>query len=135
MTHSVVGRLVTVLLLSSVPGCVDTSPLPYEGLARDASTEAGPIDAECRECITGQGAPCREAYDACTAQDRCVDVTECLFVAGCFAVPELLDRIVCGQPCFQEHGILDQRDPLIAFLLPLNACTLPGAACGAACVK
>lgn len=133
-------RMLPLVLLSATrfaTGCVDTTPLHYEPPSRNVSDGGSGLDGsmlnECRSCVTDDGAPCRGDYDPCKANDRCVAFTDCLFNLGCFSLPELQDRIACGQPCFQQVGIMTSSDPALILALPINACTSPGKSCSDAC--
>lgn len=110
-----------------LPGCVDTTPLDYSPARRDAAADAPAVDpgviATCRECVTGEGAPCRSDYDNCAKVETCPELLECLLSDGCFSLRALEDRIACGEPCFDEFGINAGTHPALQAALPMNVCT------------
>jgi hypothetical protein len=119
------NRSLFALAVGVWSGCVDTSPIVVE--ERDAGAVTS---AACRACIVDEGAPCRAAYDACTAVAKCEPFIACAFERGCFALGALEDRITCGGPCLTDLGIVS-TDPALAPIVTLNLCSQ--AACREAC--
>ncbi|HMJ13859.1 MAG TPA: hypothetical protein VK524_20720 [Polyangiaceae bacterium] len=119
------------LSVVALQACVDTSPIVVNE-SKDASVQpdAGTV-AACLACVTGDGAPCRAAYDGCVAAPKCVDFIECAFELHCFALLALEDRIRCGEPCLRRFSI-GSTDPAIGPILLLNTCSQTS--CGKECV-
>jgi len=132
----VLALVVAVACTARLAACVDTTPLPYHAPSRDADAGGPTIDASirsaCRACVLSGDPTCE--YSACTADERCVAFSDCLFELGCFSHPELQDRIACGQPCFEQVGIQTNDDPALVLTLPINGCTSPSNVCGEVCV-
>src|SRR5262245_25432611 len=79
--------------------CVDTTPGEFT-----PGPEAG-VDpllvVACRNCIAGDGAPCRSIFDQCAALQTCPPALGCLIDNGCFTFPTLEERLACGSPCVE----------------------------------
>lgn len=115
--------------------CVDTTPIHVEEEHKDASVNRGAdsaLAAECRECVMGDGAPCRSDYDLCVSLPGCGEFTDCVFRIGCFSYPLLEDRLACGQPCIDAIG-LTSTHPALPGILALNTCTQ--GPCASACIR
>jgi hypothetical protein len=127
MKHVLV--LLHPLIALVLGACVDTSPLPFTPQTVDpAPTDGGTAGdgaaaARCRECVVGEGQPCRSEWDRCRAEPRCEALVECLFVEGCFRIAALEQRIACGDPCFDQIGLSGADDPALTLALPINICT------------
>lgn len=130
------GRLVPFALSILLGGCVDTSPVAYtppepkDAQAVDAAGDAG-AGLACRQCITGDGAPCRAQYDVCVGTDKCEVVMGCLFDKNCMTFSVVADRINCGLPCLAKYGVLAGIDPATTALAGINVCTI--ASCKTEC--
>jgi hypothetical protein len=122
------GRQVRLVLVTSIllAGCVDTSPVVYTPPeARDAqAVDAAAAALACRQCITGDGAPCRAAYDVCVGTDKCEVVMGCLFDNNCMTFSLVPDRINCGLPCLAKYGVLAGNDKATTALAGINVCTI-----------
>ncbi|HEY6558869.1 MAG TPA: hypothetical protein VI072_16405 [Polyangiaceae bacterium] len=134
--HGPILSSVALATLCSLSSCSDTNPLDFrEDAGSDA--EAG-VDRErieeCKKCMTDPGAPCRKDYDLCAPFERCVTLIECAVQTGCFALPELSQRIPCVTPCLRALKVTTSDDPVVIQGLPVNACTLKAGPCGSACV-
>jgi hypothetical protein len=123
------GRNVTVIASILLWGCVDTSPVAYtppepkDAQAVDGSGDAG-LGLACRQCITGDGAPCRPSYDVCVGIDKCELIMTCLFDKNCMTFTVVADRINCGLPCLSKYGVLAGIDKATTALADINVCTI-----------
>jgi hypothetical protein len=134
MTRSILHAARGFMAGSLLAACVDTSPLDYTPDTRDSGVVSQEVRARCRICVTAPDGACKADYDACTANERCVAFSDCLFEAACFSLPELQDRITCGTPCFEKAKIVSGVDPALTLTYPLNTCTYPpGGPCSSAC--
>jgi hypothetical protein len=101
--------------------CVDTTPYDLHENKDASAVESGVIEG-CRQCVVGDGAPCRASYDKCVPVLNCLNFFECALALGCFQLPNLEDRIACGQPCFKKYAV-GSADPLIGPIIAVNACS------------
>jgi len=126
--------LVAVFCASPFAACVDTSPLSFheqEAGVSDGAVGDGAVIRKCRECIAGDGAPCRPEYDSCTQAAKCPPALDCLLDTGCFEFANFSDRIKCGLPCLQAQGVFSGTDPATTALGQINVCIV--ASCSKAC--
>jgi hypothetical protein len=123
------GRhLLAPIALALLGACVDTTPIHVEETHKDA---AAGTPAECRECVEGEGKPCRFAYDLCLTVPDCPQFHQCVLERGCYTQPLLEDRLACGQPCLDMIN-LTSTHPGLPGILALNDCTQEE--CRAECV-
>jgi hypothetical protein len=114
--------IVCVLVIGALlPDCVDTSALDYVPPSAEGGSGSPPA---CIECLTGQTGPCAAEYARCLEFPVCEAVMQCLIDKGCVLLPNPNDRVSCGLPCAQEHGLLSGSDPAIEFLASINVCGL-----------
>lgn len=66
-----------------------------------------------------------------TKATNCKPALECLLDEGCFESANFTDRINCGLPCLQAHGVLAGNDPATTALGQINVCIV--ASCKKAC--
>jgi hypothetical protein len=119
-----------------VTECVDTSPLAYVpekndgGLVADGGADSALIRS-CRQCISGEGEPCRSQFDVCASLEKCVPILDCVLDNGCFKFSELGQRFECGSPCLSAHGVMAGNDPVVTALGQINVCVVNS--CSDAC--
>jgi len=114
--------MIGALALSALlPDCVDTSALDYVPPNVEAGSGSPPA---CIECLTGQTGPCSAEYQGCLEFPVCEAVMQCLIDRACVLLPVPADRVSCGLPCAQEHGLLSGSDPAINVLAAINICGL-----------
>jgi hypothetical protein len=84
------GRAAKALLLASAiacQACEDFSPVDYRGPVFDADIDVSHPDSasanECRECVIGDSGACHSAFAACSQQQKCQDVFECMLAFDC----------------------------------------------------
>ncbi len=125
----ILGRhLLLSIAVALLGSCVDTTPIHVEETHKDAG--AG-TSAECRECIMGEGQPCRSAYDQCLALPDCPEFHQCVLERGCYAPAALEDRLACGQPCIDSINLTSSH-PALPAILALNDCSQTD--CRAQCI-
>lgn len=123
-----------VLVLVVGRACIDTTPIHVDENSKDASVIPGPdsdVVSACRECVTGDGAPCRADYDFCKSQQDCAGFFDCAVDLGCFSFPLLQDRLACGRPCLDAIGFTSVH-PGLPGIVRMNECSQ--AACRSACL-
>jgi hypothetical protein len=116
-----------VLMSTLLPDCVDTSALDFVPPNADAATDGpgdGGTDPICTQCLIGESGPCWDKYEACAEIPICVVVMQCLLDKACLMLPAPADRISCGLPCLEEHGVLAGNDPTVQALAQVNICAL-----------
>ena len=122
---------VVAMLAVLLAACVDTTPIHVEQKPRPDSGADAPVSQECRDCIEGEGQPCRPVYDECMSLPDCPQFHACVLALGCYALSALEDRLACGQPCISSIN-LTSTHPAINAVIEMNDCTQTE--CRAACI-
>jgi hypothetical protein len=120
---------------------VQRPPVP-DGSARDASGDAGPLDAAilppCESCFMSPDMPgpgCATEFHACLANPQCALAYACVLDMGCLLGLTQQQLILCATPCITEAGGITSQtsEAGVAVTNAATCLTTPPPGCGNLC--